>query len=67
MTPPLLTIPEAATILRVTVARAYALTRSGALPVVRIGRQLRVASKMLDEYIERGGHVLNLEGADAKQ
>jgi predicted DNA-binding transcriptional regulator AlpA len=36
----LLRIPEVATLLDVTTARAYELARTGALPAVRIGRPL---------------------------
>jgi excisionase family DNA binding protein len=51
----LLTIPELAEILRVPVPRAYNLTRKGRVPVVRLGRQVRVSEDALREFVARGG------------
>lgn len=51
----LLRIDEVAKILAVSKERAYELTRSGAIPVVRIGRQLRVDPHVLEEWLRRGG------------
>ena len=51
----LLTIDEVAEILSVSSARAYQLARSGTIPVVRLGRQVRVDSEKLRLWIERGG------------
>ena len=51
----LMRIPEAAARLDVSVARAYELARTGTLPSVRLGRQLRVDPRRLDEWINDGG------------
>lgn len=57
----LLTIPEVAEILSVSEARAYALAREGLMPVVRLGRQVRVDTEKLAEWIEEGGAGLGSE------
>ncbi|XID90463.1 helix-turn-helix domain-containing protein [Paenibacillaceae bacterium WGS1546] len=49
------TLPEVAKILGITKERAYAVARSGLLPTVRIGRQIRVERQQLDRWIEKGG------------
>lgn len=54
----LLRIPEVATILDVSEERAYELARSGALPIVRIGRQIRVDPDKLSEWLDAGGAPL---------
>jgi len=54
----LLTIPEVSTLLRVPEARAYALARERVIPVVRIGRQVRVPEDRLRAWIEHGGAPL---------
>lgn len=51
----LLQIDEVAGILDVTIPRAYLLARSGVIPIVRIGRQVRVSADALREWIEAGG------------
>lgn len=53
--PRLLRIPEVAARLDVTVQRAYELARTGSLPAVRIGRQLRVDPDVLQAWIDSGG------------
>ncbi|WP_062309855.1 helix-turn-helix domain-containing protein [Alicyclobacillus sendaiensis] len=53
----LLTMAEVAEICGVTVARAYELAREGLLPVVRLGRQLRVDPLQLEEWIRNGGQA----------
>jgi excisionase family DNA binding protein len=53
----LLTIPEVSDLLRVPPARAYELARQGVLPVVRLGRQVRVSEPALQRWIEDGGQV----------
>lgn len=50
--PELLTIREVAQILGIGQTKAYALRREG-LPVVRVGRALRVSSMRLHEWIEQ--------------
>ncbi len=54
----LLTIPEAAEVLRVPRARIYQLAREGLLPVVHLGRQLRVDESQLHDWIASGGQAL---------
>ncbi len=48
----LLTIRQVAEILRIGQSKAYALRRDG-LPVIRVGRALRVSSTSLQEWIEQ--------------
>jgi excisionase family DNA binding protein len=54
----LLGVEEVAEILNVTKARAYALCRSGTLPVVRLGRQVRIRSTELSKWLDAGGQGL---------
>jgi len=54
----LLRISEVARVLQVEEPRAYALARQGVIPVVRIGRQVRVAEAALRRWIGSGGHAL---------
>ena len=54
----LLTVTEAADLLRVRKARAYDLAREGVLPCVRLGRQVRFDACALEEWIARGGNPL---------
>lgn len=58
----LLRIEEVAAILDVTRPRAYEMARVGLLPVVRIGRQLRVDPGRLQDWIANGGQRLGEEG-----
>jgi len=51
----LITVEQAADILNVSVDRVYAIARENILPVVRIGRQIRVDPEQLDEFIASGG------------
>ena len=54
----LLTVPEAARLLRVKVARGYELARTGQIPTVRLGRQVRVDAERLAVFIREGGASL---------
>ncbi len=54
----LMTIPEVSDLLRVPRARAYELAREGLIPVVRVGRQVRVSDDALSRWIESGGTSL---------
>lgn len=54
----LLTIPEVAALLRVTIDRAYQLAREGLLPTVRLGRQIRVSEDALLHWLNNGGSAL---------
>jgi excisionase family DNA binding protein len=49
----LLTIPQVAALLAIPKGRAYELARHGALPVVRIGKYVRVAPTALQEWLDR--------------
>jgi excisionase family DNA binding protein len=44
-----------ATRLGVTLPRLYELVRTGAVPAVRVGRQIRVDPAPLEEWISSGG------------
>ena len=48
----LLTVPEAAAILRLCRTRVYELVRTHALPVVRIGKTIRIPKAALMDFIE---------------
>ena len=54
----LMTVSEAAELLRLRPARVYELAREGVLPVVRLGRQVRVEEQALRDWIARGGQAL---------
>ena len=54
-TPPdlgLLTVEEVAQMLRLSRAKAYALTASGELPSVRLGRSVRVRRDRLEAWLD---------------
>jgi excisionase family DNA binding protein len=55
----LLTAPEAAARLRVPLPRVYELARTGTIPVVRLGRQVRIPSQALQAWIASGGKPLS--------
>ena len=57
----LMKIPEVAHELDVPVHRGYTLARKGIIPVVRIGRQVRVDRDQLAAWIEAGGRELATE------
>ncbi|WP_235062544.1 helix-turn-helix domain-containing protein [Thermoanaerobacterium aotearoense] len=48
-------MPEVARILDLKEDRVYALARQGIIPVVRIGRQLRIDPTKLQQWIDNGG------------
>ena len=54
----LLTLAETAERLSVTYARAAEMARQGLLPVVRLGRQVRVCPRRLASWIANGGEPL---------
>lgn len=54
----LLRMEEVANILGVTRDRAYRLARNGTIPVVHIGRHVRVEEQMLYEWIRNGGRQI---------
>ncbi|HEY8415738.1 MAG TPA: helix-turn-helix domain-containing protein [Thermaerobacter sp.] len=53
--PMLLTVPEAAKVLRVGVSRAYEMAQRGEIPAIRIGHRVRVPRDELLRLIQRGG------------
>jgi excisionase family DNA binding protein len=61
----LLKADEAAVMLAVSRACVYAMIRSGALPVVKLGRAVRVPTRELARWVEeRAAGVGSLAGAD---
>lgn len=48
----LMRAPQVAQMLGVSVPRAYAVMAAGQIPVVRIGRSVRVSRKHLERWIE---------------
>ena len=54
----LLRISEVADMLDVPLARAYEMAREDIIPVVRLGRQLRVDPDRFDAWIRAGGQPL---------
>ena len=54
----LLRTAEVAKILNVTEARVYSMAREGLLPVVKLGRHIRVDQDKLNEWIDSGGQAL---------
>lgn len=56
--PTLLKMETVAHILGVNLQRAYQMAREGLLPVVRLGRQIRVNERKLAAWIEQGGQAL---------
>lgn len=55
MRPALLGAPEVALRLNVSTARVWELIRTGVIPAVRLGRQVRVCPAALEDFIETGG------------
>lgn len=60
----LLKLPEVASMLDVPSARVYEMARRGLIPVVRMGRQLRVNPEELSNWIAAGGQTLPGDEAD---
>jgi excisionase family DNA binding protein len=54
----LLHMDDVAQRLGVSLQRAYEMGRQGILPIVRMGRQMRVEEHVLIEWIESGGKML---------
>jgi excisionase family DNA binding protein len=57
----LLRLGEVAEMLDVPPARVYEMARRGLLPVVRMGRQVRVDPEQLETWIEAGGQPLPVD------
>jgi excisionase family DNA binding protein len=51
----LMCMPEVAAVLDVPLSRAYELVRAGLLPVVRVGRQVRVDPPRFRDWVVGGG------------
>lgn len=54
----MLQAPEVAEILDVSLPRVYELVRTGVLPAVRLGRQIRVDPRKLQAFLDGGGQCL---------
>ena len=54
----LLTVPEVSERLKISEARVRELGRLGLLPVVRLGRQVRIDPERLDAWIAEGRQAL---------
>lgn len=54
----LMTIAEAARVLAISESHAYSLAKEGLLPVVRVGRRVRVNPADLERFIAEGGRNL---------
>ena len=63
----LLRIEDVAEILDVSMGRAYELARAGLFPVVRLGRQVRVDPRSLDEFLRGGGQTSPLSEPSASE
>ena len=53
----MLTVAEAAAVLRLSVGAAYQLIRADVLPACRIGRSLRVSERELAAFVAAGGQA----------
>jgi len=53
-----LTLKQTAEILQVKYQRAAEMARTGILPVVRLGRQIRVSPDQLEAFMAQGGRAL---------
>jgi excisionase family DNA binding protein len=49
--PAMLKVPEVAARLGISTSKAWELSRSGRLPIVRIGKSVRVPADALDKWI----------------
>lgn len=61
MEPELLTVSEAAQLLRLSRSHTYDLIREGSLPVVYFGRSVRVPRRALLAWVERQTRVAGWE------
>ena len=53
----LLTVAEAAKVLRLSIPGVYGLVRSGVVPACRLGRAIRISDRVLQNYITAGGRA----------
>jgi len=53
----MLTVDEVATQLRVTRGAVYELVREGLIPAVHVGRRIRIAERVLVNFVESGGRA----------
>ena len=63
----LLKIDGVARVLDVPVDRGYALAREGVIPVVRIGRQVRIDREQFAAWIEGGAWELDAQAEAGEQ
>lgn len=52
---PLLSVPEAAKLLSISVRTVYALVERGELPHARVGGQIRFVPSVLEQWLTDGG------------
>ena len=57
-----LTVEEAAKLLRISRGLAYEMVRQGALPTIRLGRRILVPRQALERMLANTGHVFEEEG-----
>ncbi len=55
----LMTVDQVAGLLKVSHHRVYEMVREGLLPVVRLGRQVRISEDALENWIAKGGQPLS--------
>lgn len=60
--PPILTVEEAAALLRLKRSTAYELVRRGQIPSFRVGRFIRVPRDALLRMAEQAGHKVEAPG-----
>jgi excisionase family DNA binding protein len=53
-----LTLKQTAEILQIKYQRAAEMARTGLLPVIRLGRQVRVCPDQLEAFMAQGGRAL---------
>lgn len=50
-----MTVDELSKRLSISRARAYELVRNGTIPAIRLGRQVRIDSELLEQWVAAGG------------
>jgi putative molybdopterin biosynthesis protein len=63
----LLTAKETAEVLKVSLPRVYELARTGLIPCVRMGRQIRFDEEKLREWAAQGGSTEKQQSAPISQ
>ncbi len=67
MQSPLVSAPQIASHLNVTLARVHYLARNGMIPCVRLGRRYRFSFDQIDEWVRNGGSPLASEKPEAQR